>query len=330
MNNSVFILCKQDQVTVERLHICTWDISKAKYFTEYGVEIKRGELKTLNLAIALPKIKDPKDCICLYPNISEINNCRFIFNSDIEEIKPIDGNPQRGNNVKFREGRKITILPIGNKLELLEEGVLQIELNIPEQACEIVYFRFLVKSKEPAFSSLKKEVSTKIITYDVRVNECRTASSRVQEFQDKYNIINVEKCFCFHIMPNTYTVDFLDGNKLKTIRGLETDQFDSYLKKTKEAKNINLKSQEYNIVFCKQEGLPNYSFFSVYRKEYIGNSQLILALGANLFCSLLFALGSLHPQTPNISFFDRIPVEYWVACGVFVALLVGYCWKRRK
>ena len=49
MDNSVFILCKQSNVMIERLHICTWDIDDKQFFTEYGFEIARGELKKLNI-----------------------------------------------------------------------------------------------------------------------------------------------------------------------------------------------------------------------------------------------------------------------------------------
>lgn len=332
MDHSVFILCKQEQVQIKRLHICTWDMQGAKYFTEYGLEISRGSLNTLDLSIALPEIATREDCICLYPNVSEGNNCRFIFNSDIQWIGPIDGNPKRGVNVTLCCDRTITLLPLGDSIQV-KDKILYIELDIPQQAKDVIYIRFLIRSKNPAFSFVKKEISTKIINYDVRVNECRTASFSVQKIQQKgYKVIPIEKCFCFHIIPNTYTVDFLDHNKLKTIRSLEAAEFNAYLEKIKEAEKIKLEPREYNIVFCKQERLPNYSFFSVYRKEYIGNSQLILALGANLLCSLLFALGGLRAQTvdPDTPFLCRIPGEYWVAFGVFVALLVGYFWKRRK
>ena len=56
INNSVYILCKQDGVKITRMHICTWNVKNKISFTEYGFEIDRGTLKKLDLLVALPEI----------------------------------------------------------------------------------------------------------------------------------------------------------------------------------------------------------------------------------------------------------------------------------
>lgn len=43
------------------------------------------------------------------------------------------------------------------------------------------------------------------------------------------------------------------------------------------------------IVFLKLKGNENYSFFTTFVKEHIGNKQIIFAILANIFCSFLFA-----------------------------------------
>lgn len=335
MDNSVFILCKQNSVRIERLHICTWDIDDKQFFTEYGFEINRNSLKKLNVAIALPAIKSIDDFKCLFQNISEINNCRFIFNSDIEEVKPINGNPRFGNNVTLTNNRQLAILPIQTDLVTIDNNILKIELDIPDQSYPTIYFRFLVKSEKKAFIYINKEISKKIINYDIRINECRTASPDVCNLQTKgYIPMPIQRCFCFHIIPNTYNIDFINSNKLKTIRSLEFVGFNQYLGEIKDTENISLKEHLYNIVFCKQENLSNYSFFSVYSKDYIGDVQIILAIAANLICSLLFAAGALHTSIsdPQKSYWERIPIEYWSAVGILILLIVyfGFKIKNRK
>lgn len=328
MDNSVFVLCKQDNVDnviIERLHICTWDINNNKHFTEYGFEITRGQLQKLNIAIALPKVQSLNDFRCLCPNVSDTNNCRFIFNSDIEEIKPITGNPSFGNNISLSNDRKIAILPINSDFITLDNNILLIDLDIPEQANPTIYFRFLIKSDSPAFAFSKNEVSKKIINYDIRVNECRTASPEIAQLQQRgYHAMQIKKCFCFHIIPNTYNVEFVNGNKLKTIRSLEQVGFNKYLGDIRNSENISLKEHQYNIVFCKQENLSNYSFFSVYSKDHIGDAQVILALFANILCSLLFAAGGLHSKISNteLSYWQRVPIEYWIALTILIILTI--------
>lgn len=335
MENSTFILCKQEGVTIERLHICTWDLGGKKYFTEYGLEINRSVLKKLSISIVLPEKITRDDIKCLAQNVSDTNNCRFLFNSDIENSTPINGNPAFGVNISLCRDRKLSILPIENCIKLSKDKqCLQLDLDIPDQAYSTIYFRFLIKSKKSSFSFEKKEISKKIINYDIRINECRTAPQGVNTLQRKgYYVVPIRKCFCFHIIPNTYNIDFVNSSKLKTVRGLELVSFDKYLGDTIKNEKISLKEDAYNIVFCKQENQPNYSFFSTYSKDYIGDIQIILALSANILCSLLFAAGGLHSKVLDFTmpYWKRIPVEYWIAFAILVALLLCFfVFKRRK
>ena len=331
MRDSMFILCKQNNVSVERLHICTWDIEGDKHFTEYGLEINRSNLPRLDMALSIPQLSNLKNIRCLYKNVSDPVNCRFIFNSDIDKITHINGNPEFGANVSLKKDRQIAILPLEGYLEI-KDGLLMVNLEIPKQAGPIIYVRFLVKSNTPSFSHTKNGISKKTISYDVRVNECRTASTEVNTAQKKgYVIMSINKCFCFHIIPSTYNVDFVDSVKLKTIRGLEDVGFNTYLGDIKSQENIQLKANEYNIVFCKHEKSSNYSFFSIYSKEFIGNTQVSFALAANLICSLLFAFGGLRTSEKPVGqhYWELIPVEYCIAIVVLIILII-YLICRRK
>lgn len=343
MDNYVYILSKQQNLIIERLHICTWSIERNTYFTEYGMEIKRGELKKIDLQIALPLPEklDTTTFKCLYDNIIDPENCRFIFNAEIKDISPINGQSPFGTRIEFTNDRKITALP----LDLLDNvkidkdtNTLSLTIDITnDQISETVYVRFLVKTEKPAFAYEKKEVTRRIITNEVRVNECRTASASVIKLQKKsYKPVAINKCFCFNIIPNTYSIDFIDDTKLKTIRGLEAVGFSRYLDSLKTEFNLSLKEHEYNIVFCKQENKEDkpihYSFFSRYSKEYIGNIQIGVAVAVNILCGLLFATGSLHKIDTTMPFLQRIVWEYYVAFAILIVLIIYllYCRFLRK
>lgn len=318
-NNSVFVLCKQEQVSIERMHICTWNLGKTVFFTEYGFEINRSALKSLDLNIVLPNQGlEKKNFKSLFRNVSDTNNCRFIFNSDIEKTSPINGIPEHGINFDFCKSRKITILPICEDDESLsiQDNTIKLQLSIPQQAYEVIYIRFLLKTSNAPYSFEKgNNFTKKIINYDIRINERRSSPQNVIDLQTKgYRLISIKRCFCFHIIPSSFNIDFVDGKKLKNIRGLEYSGFNNYLGDIKNDENITLKEAEYNIVFCKQEDSENYSFFSVFSKEYIGNNQIIIAITTNIICSLLFAFSS------NTDVWYK-QWNFLIAIGILIVLL---------
>lgn len=334
MDNSLYILSKQPNLSIERLHICTWSLESNMFFTEYGLEIQRAGAKQIELqmVLPLPKQLDQENFKCLYTNITDSENCRFIFNAEIKVSSPINGNSSFGTRIEFNHDRRITALP----LELNENvkldtktSTLCLMLNTTnDQITDTIYVRFLIKTEQPAFACEKKEVTRRIITNDIRVNECRTASNSVITLQRKsYNPVPINKCFCFNIIPNSYSIDFIDDTKLKTIRGLEAVGFNKYLGSLQEEYNLSLREHEYNIVFCKQENVPHYSFFTRYSKEYIGSIQIGAAIASNILCSLLFAVGSLHEIEKNVPFWKRIAVEYYVALFILLVLIIYllYC-----
>lgn len=344
MDNFVYVLSKQQNVSLERLHICTWTIEKDVYFTEYGLEINKEKLKKLDFQIALPlpQTLDNSNFICLYKNIIDQENCRFIFNAGINDISPINGQSAFGTRLEFVNDRKITALPLElNDNVTLDNNSRTLHITIDtsdEQITDTIYIRFLIKTTEPAFSYEKKEITRRIITNEVRVNECRTASDVVVRLQkNSYCPVQINKCFCFHIVPNSYSIDFIDDKKLKTIRSLEAVGFNNYLGSIKNKFDLSLKEHDYNIVFCKQEKSPNdnltsYSFFSRYSKEYIGNIQVGLAITVNILCGLLIASGGLHQTDYSAPFFQRIALEYYISAGALLTLIIYllYCRFWRK
>lgn len=333
MENTIFVLSKQEQIIIERLHVLTWNLELKLDYTEYGLEINRDSLKDFELQISLPNLSRKEDVYCLSKNICEnSSNCRFIFNSDIPNFSPINGNAAFGTNVKLID-REFTVLPLPANFEV-NDGILKLHYeDIPSQAKQTIYLRFVVKSNRTPFANSKKGIAKKTMNFDVRINEMRMISKSIIELQKKnYMIVKINKCFYFHIIPNSYMIEYVDNNKLQSIRNLESSEFQNYLGEFANQEKINLKPDTYNIVFCKQNNKENYSFFTSFSKERLGNEQISLAIGANLLCSLLFAIGGLHQKIScsSLSFWQRIPVEYWVASGILIILLVAFVINRFK
>lgn len=344
MDKFIFLLSKQE-ISIERLHICTWSIARHMFFTEYGLEINRKKLKNfdIQMVLPLPPSLDATNFKSLYDNIIDLENCRFIFNADIENNAPINGQSPFGTRIDLRGDRCITALPLDLQDNVKidpKSKALNITLDISnDQITEIIYIRFLIKTMGPAFSYEKKEITRRIITSDLRVNECRTASKDVIKLQQKgYKPIPINKCFCFHIIPNSYSIDFVDDKKLKTVRGLEATGFNRYLGNLKEEYKISLKEQDYNIIFCKQEkkqdeDIISYSFFSRYSKDYIGNVQIGIAVAANIICSLLFAFGSLYEIDYSVPLLCRLSIVHYAAIIIFIGLVIYllHCrfWRKK-
>ena len=71
------------------------------------------------------------------------------------------------------------------------------------------------------------------------------------------------------------------------------------------------------------DGKESYSLFSICSEETIGSKQIALAVGANILCSLLFALASLRfIKDSTIEWYRQIPWEYWGAFVILFALFI--------
>ena len=135
------------------------------------------------------------------------------------------------------------------------------------------------------------------------------------------NICKVNKVFCLHAVPDNFVFSFVDSSKLKNIRKLESIAFQRYLPEIE-----GISKDCYNIMFLKDDNSDNkegYSLFTICTEETIGSQQIALAIGANILCSLLFALSSLRfIRNPNIEWYCQIPWEYWTALGILLILCI--------
>lgn len=329
MNRNISILSKTNEVSIERLHIVTWDIKSKNYYTEYGLEINRGSVVAdeLVLKLSLPCLpSNSKDVISLDKNLSDLENCRFIFNSDVRQVTPIGSGGVSGNTVTFEGDRKITIL---SSLDMkISKDILEINISNLESIGEVVYVRFLVKSSQAPFQTKKNELSRRMINYDVRVNESRTASEDVKLLQkDRFSFVSVKSCFCLHIIPVEYSMGVIDSTKLKEMRELESKAFEKYLGEIAHEERIALKPSCYNIVFYKQGDRENYSFFSVFYEETLTNTQLGIAIAVNIASTSLFAFYELRTKVNPELKLNQTPWEYWIALFVILFALI---WLARN
>ena len=334
MNRNISILSKMKGVSIERLHVVTWDIKSKNYYTEYGLEINRGSVKSdeLVLKLSLPCLpSNSEDVISLDKNLSDLENCRFIFNSDVRQVTPIGSGGVSGNTVTFEGDRKITIL--SSQDMKISKDVLEIKIsNLKSiQGEDVVYLRFLVKSSQAPFQTKKNEISRRMINYDVRVNESRTASEGVKQLQkDGFSFMSVKSCFCLHIIPVEYSMGVIDSTKLKEMRELESKAFEKYLGEIAHKEGIKLKPSYYNIVFYKQGDRENYSFFSVFYEETLTNTQLGISIAVNIASTSLFAFYELRTKVNPDLKWDQIPLEYWIALFVIASALGGLVWNVMK
>ena len=325
MYRNISILSKTEGVSIERLHIVTWDIKSKNYYTEYGLEINRGSVGAarLVLKLSLPCLpSNSEDVISLDKNLSDLENCRFIFNSDVRQVTLIGSGGVSGNTVTFEEDRKITIL--SSQDMKISKDILEIKIsNLKSIQGEVVYLRFLVKSSQAPFQTKKNEISRRMINYDVRVNESRTASEGVKQLQkDGFSFMSVKSCFCLHIIPVEYSMGVIDSTKLKEMRELESESFEKYLGEVARKEEIVLKPNSYNIVFYKQKDRENYSFFSVFYEETLTNTQLGIAIAVNIFSTSLFAFYEFRTKVNPELKWNQTPLEYWIVLSVNVCAFV--------
>lgn len=306
MDNNLYILCKQPNITLTRCHIVTWDIENGSFYTEYGFEVDRGTLNKIDFQVYIPKLGSNNDIIDLQSNIcAHSDNCRLIFNSEILNSPPICGRSELGYNIELTD-RLFSFVPISDYN--IKSGLLEFSISIDKkqtkQYKQIIYIRFLVKTKKNPFSSIKPAANKKIFNVELRVNERRSIPDIAKKCIQRGAVeVSIEKCYCFHIIPVEYNLDEIDSNK-RNIRELESKKFQNYLGPIAVNEKIQLKENSYNILFLKAENLTDYIFKSKFSKERFGLGQFIYSLSTNVIAGILLALVTFNKEqeTPKKPF----------------------------
>lgn len=337
MNNTYFILSNK-KINIERLHICTWDFIGSNAAFEIGLEFMPDPyVEDVEIKLSLPFLKKTDKVTCLMDSlIRDDDNSKFIFNDTIKANKPIGGDKRNGAILEFNTRNSLSVLPI-KKLSV-EDGICSFAVNNLDQTIKN-YIRLYIQTDVQNLSIIKKGIAKTTYIYDIKVNEKRNLPNHINELLNSGFLLcnSINSCFCFHVIPSHYNISYLNSNKLKNIRILESDAFNRYLPNTEK-----VKENECLIVFNKseksKEGTTDgtidgiYTFFSEFEKEIIGNKQILLAIAANVICSLLFGMFTLREKewVRGSKWFECLPWEFWVAILILIifSAIIFIPWKR--
>lgn len=318
MDNAYYILAEK-QIEIERLHICTWEFPSESSYIEFGVEFSYENFSenTLTLLLAAPFIKTNSPVTCLLKNLSDRANGRFIFNDVVCGIDNVGDDSRDGSILKFERREKLTILPCAIDVK---DGIITFVVNKPNRHEGNLYFRVLIKLEDSSVAIKKSGIAQTTYIYDFKINETRNLPQDIYDLKKNHGlkICIVNNIFCLHAIPDNFAFTFVDSSKLKNIRKLEASAFQQYLPQIK-----GISKDCYNIMFLKDSNKDSYSLFSICSEETIGSKQIALAVGANILCSLLFALSTLRfVKDPTNEWYQQIPWEYWGAFAILIILCI--------
>jgi len=328
MDNSFFLRSLGDEsIEIEKFQICTWEFNNKNSLIEFGIEINFKSIlepDEVILDLYIPWMKQECEVNDFYYKLKDSNNSRFIFNDSVSNTISLDGGQNSlGVIHEFGGKDRLCILPVKIANDANNQKIrLTINLDNYKKSTEQdsnAYIRIGVETNVNTISTKKKGIGKSTIIYDVKLNESRNVPINLIEQFTKSLPCKINTCFCFHIVPNSYDITFLESDHLKNVRTLEFKPFKNYLN------DPRLKKDELIVVFSKKKNADSYTFFSIYTKELIGVSQFAIAILINIVCAFLFALPTIRAQIPEGSTFAQIiqtfPIEYLIA--IMLVLLLG-------
>lgn len=380
--DNTFFIMSSDSVVISKLHICTWCFTNSKAAVELGIEfsdkkqtedgsaVNKSPSEPYKFLIVSPIFTSKSNILSVSSSlISSRQNCCFIFNDRVTDIHSLSHpnaagfSDNIGSVVVFDNTKKLCILNI-NKLEP-GDGYCEVEVVNPQSAKEkadslykgdfgkvtnIKYFRIFIETKLENFCIIKTGYTKDDCIYDIKVNEQRNFPE-LDEIKkctekNKYRLCKyIERCFCFHIVPSNYTVEYINESKLKNIRMLEYESFNQYIRDCYAKNELSgseicksIKQHEYLITFYKSSGNENghtsesvapdcYSFFTEYAVEKISSSEIVFALGLNLFCGIGFSILSELEKSYNQ--YDLIVRNIKYAFLVIIVVIMLYLFRKQ-
>ena len=324
MNNS-FYLYSDSSLTVERLHICTWDIKGSKSKLEIGLEILNNEASriqnTVHISLSVPFDLKDINVKSLHNELCEETFSQYIFNDIIKGSDIIDEDAKRGKVIHFKERGNLAVLPV--ETEILQNGnILKMTIN-PSGVKDNIYVRLIMDLNVNTVAMVKNGIAKKGFIFDFKINESRNMPDSLVTKIKSSDLLTVKQVFLFHAVPDSYNIDFYDSNKFKSIRKLETEVFADYTG-IKELRN-----NDYIILFNKDTNNSAYSFYTCFSNEIIGTKQIMLAIGANILCSLLFSLPSFRNSW---NCYKPWPAQFpweWIVAVLILIFMFVYI-KRKK
>lgn len=323
MNNYIYTLCDSQNVKIEKLHVCTWDLRGQKASLEIGLSITKTDIIPNNFDVYLfaPFIKKNSDINSLHRELSDAENFKFIFNEKHIGNENIGDDGRDGHIVRFFSNDGEKRMAIIRPSYELGNGFIKLHLTTYQGDYANLYCRILINTHFKTLAERVRGISKEIYKYDFKVNESRNIPTEIIDYRNHKNLFvsEVDSVYCLHCVPSDYELSYSDARKLISLRILELEAFERYITSLRDIEG------EYIIVFQKDTLSGSYSFFTSFSRERIGNKQLTLAIATNLLCSFLFALSSWRNQGKVFSLsLANIPWEWWTAL-VLMIVCFFYC-----
>lgn len=323
MNNYIYILSNHQNVIIEKLHICTWDIRYQKASVELGMMITNQNLpNNFDLCVFAPFINTNCEITSLHDQLHEPANFKFVFNEEITNDEPLDTG-RTGHIIHYRHDNNTYRMAIINVSSESQDGHVKVPIRKPVGTYNYIYFRLLIKTQEESLANISSgSINKKIYKYDLKVNEYRNEPENVINFsqQQQLNKAQVKSAYFLNCVPDNYELTYVDNRKLQSVRLLEMDAFRCYLE------DLNTAEGDYIIAFQKDKIGPSFSFFTAFSKEHIGNHQVILAVLVNILCTIIFE--ALPDGWMKKICFLGFPNYIWVVIVILFFVIIYYLCKR--
>jgi len=331
MENNIFIFTNKDEdLEIERFHICAWEFKNNSTLMELGMEIKKHDFDKdqIDVKIFVPWIDENDKIVDLYDKLKDPENSKFIFNDAVIKSEYVNHDQIKyGTVLHFHGKNPLCIMPIEYKIK---NKVINIKIKtgcfkekFPNDDINM-YFRFYMEPDIRKISTRKSGISKTSIIYDLKVNEKRNLPDIIDI--GEVNLCRISKCFLLNILPNSFDLSFYDANHLKSVRTLEYESFKKYLGDSRVSKD------ELMVVFNKREGLDSYAFFTKYLKERIGAGQFALAVLVNILCGILLYLPSFrqYKDIPPFSkqMFLSLPLEVYISFSIGFLIIIYFIWPK--
>ena len=269
-----------------------------------------------DLYVFAPFIKDNNEIKSLHNKLHEPANFKFIFNEEITNDEPLDTG-RLGHIVQYRHNNNSVRMAIISISLQSEKGYIKIPIRKPTGNYTHIYIRLLIKTQEKSLANISSgSINKKIYKYDLKVNENRNKPEAISKFSHQNQLceVLVKSVYFLNCVPDNYELSYVDNRKLQSVRLLEMDAFRHYLE------DLNKAEGDYIIAFQKDKIGNSFSFFTTFSKEYIGNSQIIIAILINILCTFLLEL--LPPGCLKWTCFLGLPNYCWLLIIILLFMII--------
>ena len=171
MNNSFYVY-SSFPLTIERLHICTWDIKGAKSRLEIGLEIINDEESRIQnpvqISLSMPFDLKGIQVKSLHNELCEEKFSQYIFNDIIKSSDIVDEDAKRGKVLHFKERGGLAVLPVETKVSQEDNNMLNLTIN-PSGVEENIYVRLIMDLGVNTVAVVKKGIAKKGFIFDFKI-----------------------------------------------------------------------------------------------------------------------------------------------------------------